>query len=72
MLFYSIIRAEGIRKGVKKLKLNHGEQQIESISVSVGVSCFPDDGTTADSLIQSADKALYLAKQEGRDLVKRC
>ena len=68
----TIIRAEEIRKGVKQLKLNHGEQQIESISVSVGVSCFPDDGTTIDSLIQSADKALYRAKQEGRDLVRRC
>ena len=68
----TIIRAEEIRKGVKELELNYGEQQIESISVSVGVSCFPDDGTTVDSLIQSADKALYLAKQEGRDRVKRC
>ena len=33
-----------------------------SISASVGIAIFPKDGTTADALIQSADKAMYQAK----------
>lgn len=33
------------------------------ISASIGISIFPKDGTTADSLIKKADKAMYLAKK---------
>lgn len=32
------------------------------ISASIGISIFPKDGTTADSLIKKADRAMYLAK----------
>lgn len=32
------------------------------ISASVGISMFPKDGSTADELIQQADKAMYRAK----------
>ncbi len=34
-----------------------------SVSASVGVSVFPQDGTTPEALIHSADKAMYQAKQ---------
>ncbi len=68
----TMVRAEEIRVGVKKLKLEHEGEQLESISVSIGVSYFPDDSTNANGLIQAADKALYQAKQEGRDIVRRC
>ncbi|MEM8781162.1 MAG: diguanylate cyclase, partial [Cyanobacteria bacterium P01_G01_bin.49] len=68
----TIIRAETIREKIKKLKLEHEGRDLDSISVSIGVSCFPDDGTDPEKLIQAADKALYLAKEEGRDCVKRC
>ena len=33
------------------------------ISASVGISIFPENGTTADALINSADKAMYRAKK---------
>ena len=36
-------------------------------SVSVGISCFPDDAGTQQELIDRADQALYLSKQNGRD-----
>ncbi len=36
-------------------------------SVSVGISCFPDDASSQQELIDRADQALYLSKQEGRD-----
>jgi diguanylate cyclase (GGDEF)-like protein/PAS domain S-box-containing protein/putative nucleotidyltransferase with HDIG domain len=36
------------------------------LGLSVGVACFPDDGTTADDLVRVADAALYDAKRAAR------
>jgi len=36
-----------------------------TLSASIGVAVFPDDGTTRDELIASADAAMYAAKEEG-------
>lgn len=41
-----------------------------NISVSIGVASFPNHGEDVDSLIQSADRALYRAKEDGRDCVR--
>ena len=38
-----------------------GETEI-AVSASIGVSLFPDDGKTVDSLAQCADRAMYAAK----------
>jgi len=43
-----------------------GDQTAE-VSASVGIAIYPDDCTTADTLVKSADKALYSAKQAGRN-----
>jgi predicted signal transduction protein with EAL and GGDEF domain len=40
-------------------------------SVSIGVACYPEDGRTLDALAARADRALYLAKQAGRNCVAR-
>ena len=42
-----------------------------AITVSVGIACFPQDGETVSDLIQSADRALYDAKKNGRNRVER-
>jgi diguanylate cyclase (GGDEF)-like protein len=42
------------------------DQEIH-LTASVGASFFPNDATDAPGLIQSADSAMYLAKQEGRN-----
>ena len=36
------------------------------IGVSIGISCCPQDGITADAMIRNADLALYAAKGNGR------
>jgi diguanylate cyclase (GGDEF)-like protein/PAS domain S-box-containing protein len=37
------------------------------ISCSIGISLFPEDGTTPEYLIRAADTAMYAAKEGGRD-----
>lgn len=39
------------------------------MTVSVGMSCFPDNGRPEDDLIESVDQALYRAKGGGKNLV---
>jgi diguanylate cyclase (GGDEF)-like protein/PAS domain S-box-containing protein len=38
------------------------------VTCSLGITAYPDDGDTEDSLIERADAAMYLAKQSGRNL----
>jgi diguanylate cyclase (GGDEF)-like protein len=40
-----------------------------SVGVSVGISCYPDDGATADQLLRSADIAMYRSKGSERSLL---
>ena len=63
-------RAEQIRQGIKQLELKYENQNLETITVSIGISCFPGDGSDVNSLILAADKALYEAKEQGRDCVR--
>ncbi|MBF0582764.1 MAG: diguanylate cyclase [Magnetococcales bacterium] len=46
------------------------EGQEVSISGSIGISLFPEDGTTIHELIKNADSAMYHAKQSGRNIFK--
>jgi len=40
------------------------------VTASVGVAMFPKDGTTAQSLFEAADAALYAAKRDGKNCVR--
>ena len=40
-----------------------------SVTVSIGVAACPANGADEQALISSADKAMYAAKQGGRDRV---
>ncbi len=59
--------AERIREAVARDVV--GPTPEERISCSCGVASFPDDGVDYVSLITAADRALYRAKEGGRNLV---
>ena len=40
-----------------------------SVTVSIGISLFPDNGADVKTVIQQADKALYIAKDSGRNRI---
>jgi diguanylate cyclase (GGDEF)-like protein/PAS domain S-box-containing protein len=58
-------RAELLREGASKL---HWEE--ETTTVSFGIAIYPQHGKDIESLIRSADRALYQAKQNGRNRVE--
>jgi diguanylate cyclase (GGDEF)-like protein/PAS domain S-box-containing protein len=62
-------RAEQIRQGVNKLTVDFGSSDQNSITISMGIAAYPDHGFTMDRLLSVADKALYSAKNSGRDQI---
>lgn len=65
----ALITAEKIcaRISDKTFKLPNGKTT--SVTISLGVSTYPQDGLTAEELIDVADKRLYHAKANGRNQV---
>lgn len=62
--------AEEIRRRGKQITVVlQDHQNHKAITLSLGVSVFPQNGVTVEALLRSADTALYQAKQDGRDRV---
>ena len=62
-------RAEQLRQSIKQMKVQYQDRSLGSITISLGVACFPDHGLVGKALIQAADAALYRAKKAGRNCV---
>lgn len=62
-------RAEKIRQEVKHISVLENDISITGISVSMGISVFPEHGDNQVKVIESADEALYRAKAGGRDRI---
>ena len=64
--------AERIRVAVRRLGLQHEGNEAGIVTISAGVSAFVPirDVDVPDKLMRAADKALYLAKSEGRDRIR--
>ncbi len=63
--------AERIRKAVEDGATDIGEPEPRKVTISLGISVFPDDGGMAEELIERTDQALYRAKHAGRNRVER-
>ena len=61
--------AERLRRKVAEKPQPLGNGQEVPLTISVGVAVYPDHGQTAPTLCAAADKAMYLAKQRGRNCV---
>ena len=52
--------------GALRLPITFDRNEV-SVSASLGISIYPEDGQSADVLMRNADAAMYSAKEQGRD-----
>jgi len=62
------LEAEAIRKRIEREPLILRRQEM-CVTVSIGVSAYPEDATVEGDLIKMADERLYKAKSRGRNRV---
>ena len=62
------VLAEKIRLGVADLSVEISGTVLQP-SVSIGVVSYPDDGTTSDELMITADSSMYRSKRAGKNRV---
>jgi len=65
---WAIEVAQRILKAVATAPLEFEGKRIET-SVSIGLACYPEDGRSIDAVQTRADRAMYLAKEQGRNRV---
>jgi diguanylate cyclase (GGDEF)-like protein len=64
-------KAEKVRKIIENTPFYTYDDILinERITISVGISSFPDSGKDLNSIFEKADTALYYAKNNGRNMV---
>jgi diguanylate cyclase (GGDEF)-like protein/PAS domain S-box-containing protein len=62
-------RAETFRHGFENLKISY-EDNIISRTISIGVAAYPENGKEGDQLLMAADRAMYKAKDTGRNRIR--
>ncbi|MFQ5951901.1 MAG: diguanylate cyclase [Candidatus Omnitrophota bacterium] len=60
--------SERLRKSVESKEITAFDEKMR-MTVSVGISTYPEDGEDTETLIDKADTALYKAKRGGRNMV---
>jgi len=61
--------AERIRATVADTRFEGDRGNAIHLEISIGVATYPDHGERRDGLLDAADKAMYLAKARGRNVV---
>jgi diguanylate cyclase (GGDEF)-like protein/PAS domain S-box-containing protein len=61
------MRGERILAVVRDLHVAHNDKPLGSITISIGLAMYPQNGESVKAIVQSADQALYQAKGAGRD-----
>jgi diguanylate cyclase (GGDEF)-like protein len=68
----AVVKAERLREAVERTPFAQSETQpLGSVTLSIGVAEFPHDAADKNGLLQAADRALYRAKQLGKNRVVR-
>lgn len=62
----ALARIDGWRREFAALEIAVGHTRVQS-TFSAGVAVYPADGATLDEVLGNADKALYMAKEQGRN-----
>jgi diguanylate cyclase (GGDEF)-like protein/PAS domain S-box-containing protein len=62
-------RANSLSEISRHLNIRLERQTLKSITLSLGVAIFPNNGSSSASILKAADTALYRAKREGRGRV---
>lgn len=63
-------RAEEFRKNIEALSVRYSEQALPRLTLSIGIAIYPDHGSDPQELLESADRALYDAKNAGRNCIR--
>jgi len=62
------LAAERLRESVEKQIFPGAETQPQKkLTISIGLACYPEHGQNAEQIVNRADKALYFAKESGRN-----
>ena len=67
----AIITAEKVCKNVAAKPFLIAQNTEKNVTISLGVSTYPENGSDPQELIEYADKGLYAAKENGRNQVGR-
>ncbi|MBR2526063.1 GGDEF domain-containing protein, partial [bacterium] len=65
----ALIKAHNICNAVANRVFKLSATQTVNVTISVGVSTFPENGETPQQIIEIADQGLYYAKEHGRNQV---
>jgi diguanylate cyclase len=70
----ALVAAERIRAEVERFEFSIVKKDLpgqkHKITISIGISSFPEDSNDPIELVEMADSALYRAKNEGRNRVR--
>ncbi len=65
----AVRRINAIASQVRKLGARIMGRELPPVTFSAGVATLPEHGENAEQLVRAADRALYMAKETGRDRV---
>jgi diguanylate cyclase (GGDEF)-like protein len=63
----ALVAAENVRVAIEALRVPGLER---GVTASLGVAVYPEDSVDPDMLLRHADRALYAAKEAGRNRVE--
>jgi diguanylate cyclase (GGDEF)-like protein len=61
--------AKKLCQAIRRLDQQHDDKSQGKLSISIGITMYPNHGNSSGALIQKADECLYLARKQGRDRV---